>query len=1115
MTSTYASSILRKTLCRDSQFNKQNHHPMKRRKCICTVSAFLLFLGLFAPQVAWGQFKYYYSGYSYNTPYLSTAISYTSSGGTIYMYANGNIGSDISISKNITIAVENTSDYGKFTLTRNGDYTITVNSGYTLTIKNIIIDGNNTAGTESLFWVKGTMNMTGQSKTDETIPDHNNCKIIKCLKTSTTLNNNGSAIHVYGDYGQLVCNGVSFENNENRDLHSSSATDTYGGGALAVSDNARFNLTNCVFKNNRAYESGGAIILRKSGDSSIKDCTFEGNTAYWTGGAIYSVTSNRLDVSGTTVFRNNKLNYWSSVGKKEGFGGAACFVAMRSTPGKYYIGEEEGSNIIIENNYARGGGGGIVLWCENINAHFHLQNFTMKDNYTDNNTDDNEGLGGALLVYGRPDGGHDDNHFVIRDGTISNNYTTHYGGGMYINTHDCNVKNVTVEGNYTTNTNSCGGAVAIVGAEGNYTHINQFINCNFYKNGINGSTTTTKYGGAIYSVDKTNIQLLGCTVGGSAINANKATLYGGGMYIGPDSFLKMDTRTTSTPATYNTMEVSYNEAVNGGGIYVANGSQGHTDIGSSSNSANKVQIHHNTATGSGSTGGMGGGIYLECGGHINDKFTLKNFELTDNKASGIGMGGGAYLKSAIVSGEVHNHTAMTISDGTVSGNTAVDGGGIYFDHHDADITNVTFDSHTVSGNGGAVFINGHSNDNGAPHEHDFTDCIFTTNSAMNGGALYISDNASANFFGTTHNAMKIEHNTADSFGGGVYISTNAIMGVKGVVTVKGNTSTRNSNTSYSNGSAGAWDDDVCLQTLSNSSNKGKIKVLGDLTNSNIGITELQVASGHHRDLDLSGNRMRQFTINYGDYGSDGGSKPFDKNVFFSNDTELPVILLPASSPTTTGKIELTLGKPVARGWYVAGIVDDNNATWGNDNNSGEYPDVPKRTLTGTKGVFAAGYDPDNDHIFVVRAISAEQEASVRMTNDKAIIRYPDNVSTSYFSVGSNTIPDATGSKEVVLHRYPGGHKLSNDNYDLTISNGGPMANTGPVFSMDGQYETKLYNIHMDGLSDYSKEEGITDAHIDEIDPEHTHNPSYLQINPNSALLSVEAGTASISLNENC
>ncbi len=475
-------------------------------------------------------------------------------------------------------------------------------------------------------------------------------------------------------------------------------------------------------------------------------------------------------------------------------------------------------------------------------------------------------------------------------------------------------------------------------------------------------------------------------------------------------------------------------------------------------------------------------------------------------------------------GGIHNNGTLEISGGAIAYNEATYGGGIYQ-------------------NGGTLTISGGT--------------ITYNKASHNGGGIYIDTGKSVNLQGTDGNSATVQYNEAgnnndtDGFGGGVFIATGAILGVQGNVTVKNNVTTRSNHTAYTTQSDGThYDDDVCLQTLDDNNSIGKIKVKDALTSANgsIGITEQEVASGHYRAIDVAGDVKRQFTIDYGDYGS--SSKTFDKEVFFSNDSVLFVKLLNPAIPnvtTTTNKLELTLGGIIRRNWYVAGIVDDGGKQWGSDDNTGLAPDVPKRTLTGPNGVFATGYDPNHDHIFVVRAISAEREAAKRTTNGTAVIRYPESVAggTTYDAAwfaantggtATNTIPDATGSREVVLHRYPGGHKLSdafgsnvNDSGTTNDGSGTPSAqsgltnstlkpgpNTGPVFVMDdASHPAKLYDIHMDGLSEYSLEGSMTNDSIDAIDPNHTHNPSYLTISPNSALLSVEADKQTITLDEDC
>lgn len=800
---------------------REQREPANRlKRNSLTFLAFLLFA--LAPRVAWGQFLYYYDNQWHQTDTLNNAINYTSNGGTIYMYANGNIGGNIFIRKNITIAVQNTSNYGNFTLTRDGNYNITVDSSYTLTIKNIIIDGNNTEGTNSLFVVKGTMNMTGQSKTNETIPDHNNCKIINSLKINSS-NTNGAAVHVYS--GRLVCNGVTFENNENRSIHTQTTAQVYGGGALAVHDGSSFSLTNCHFYNNKAYESGGAIFLEFAGNSSIRNCTFgasgKPNTAYLSGGAIYGLMQNgkTLDIEGNTTFEYNQVVYNETTGiinpKRAGLGGAVCLMTNSTTSCTFNIGTESSSKIVFNNNYSRYCGGALVLWCANSNARFKLCNFSMENNWTDCIGPGNDSGGGALFVHGANSEGHSDDHFIIKNGVIRNNHSIHYGGAMLINMHDCKVENVTFESNYTTvASNGRGGGVIIFGSESSYTHTNQFINCNFYKNGINGSTTTTEFGGAIYSVDKTNIHLIGCTVGGSSANANKATGHGGGVFIGPNSYLTID--------SYNNNRgiVSYNEAVNGGGIYVANDSQGHTNIGSNT-SFLPVYIKENIATGSGSTGGMGGGIYFAGnslsltnttisnntsetdGGGIyqaNGKLLCKNnTSISDNQANY--SGGGIYNQGSLTCTGTENAKI------TISGNRSRKyGGGVY-------TTGPTSFSHTIVTNnrvetdpatqtptsselfaGGGIYYDNNASLSLTDSEVSYNVCIahkypgitenYVGTPLVYGGGIYVEHGDV-----TISNSM-VNNNFAMGQGGGIYINENA-----GTLTINGSKVNGNQTTS--------------------------------------------------------------------------------------------------------------------------------------------------------------------------------------------------------------------------------------------------------------------------------------------------------------------------------
>ncbi|WP_204102616.1 MULTISPECIES: CHAT domain-containing protein, partial [Spirulina sp. CCY15215] len=139
----------------------------------------------------------------------------------------------------------------------------------------------------------------------------------------------------------------------------------------------------------------------------------------------------------------------------------------------------------------------------------------------------------------------------------------------------------------------------------------------------------------------------------------------------------------------------------GGGVFVAN------------NSANTIitnsTIFNNTSTGTNS-GGLG----------IVGTFTLSNSTVSGNSAVGEGGGIGMTGDFTIINSTISNNTAtnrgggiasftgnMTMSNSTVSGNsTGVDGGGIYLNAtYTLNLTNSTISGNTAV-NGGGLLING-------------------------------------------------------------------------------------------------------------------------------------------------------------------------------------------------------------------------------------------------------------------------------------------------------------------------------------------------------------------------------------------------------------------------
>ena len=163
-------------------------------------------------------------------------------------------------------------------------------------------------------------------------------------------------------------------------------------------------------------------------------------------------------------------------------------------------------------------------------------------------------------------------------------------------------------------------------------------------------------------------------------------------------------------------------------------------------------------------------------------------------------------------------------------------------------------------------------------------------------------------------------------------------------------------------------------------------------------------------------------------------------------------------------------------WYVDGTLG-----WGRDETHadgwGDYPDKPKRTLTGLDGSVGIGlcndvtnnlsgyhFSPAKDIIFVVGAIKAslEQEflnLSMQETND-------------------------ADHHQLRLFRYPGGHKLSNNETDAgggypaspnegvgTGVTAGPGVNLGAMVNANKTSgEFVMENVLIDGLYEYTSAE---------------------------------------------
>ena len=188
---------------------------------------------------------------------------------------------------------------------------------------------------------------------------------------------------------------------------------------------------------------------------------------------------------------------------------------------------------------------------------------------------------------------------------------------------------------------------------------------NLSYNGMSTSSSNYVHGGGIYVYTGT------FTMSGGTIARNRANC-GGGVYV-KDSTAKF-TMTDGTIGDSSTTSLgSSNEAVDGGGIFVLNGTVNLTGGYVASNYAL-------------STIGGGGGL------RINDgTVTISN---TFQYNSAYNYGGAIYNKK----------DGINVLGGTISNNTAKYGGGILSEDCSVTLKNATLESNTATTNGGAVYL---------------------------------------------------------------------------------------------------------------------------------------------------------------------------------------------------------------------------------------------------------------------------------------------------------------------------------------------------------------------------------------------------------------------------
>ena len=308
------------------------------------------------------------------------------------------------------------------------------------------------------------------------------------------------------------------------------------------------------------------------------------------------------------------------------------------------------------------------------------------------------------------------------------------GGGIYASHADVSMRIVTVSENSVTGSSSDGGGILVrygsLTMDGCHVERNTAPDCgggmilrhsvlnaakSFFEN------NTAKFGAGIYFGDTPNEAEEGCSgehnhlITDSTISGNTVldpeNGIGGGMYVG-----------TTSNLTLRNSKLLNNDGATQGGAIVAY-SAGTIELDGVSISENKAQ--------------SGAGILALCTAVCNTDIRLLNGTAIDANTA-TGYGGGIYANA------IAKELNVTVTNSSVSGNTAAGGAGIFTYKSGSAVINVDLQS-------GAVM-------------HD-------NNAVVNmGGAIYAYNAANINIAANS----EVYNNTAAGYGGGIYASASNI-----------------------------------------------------------------------------------------------------------------------------------------------------------------------------------------------------------------------------------------------------------------------------------------------------------------------------------------------------
>ena len=606
----------------------------------------------------------------------------------------------------------------------------------------------------------------------------------------------GAGIYLNG--GNATINGGVIDNN----------TAKYGGG-IYCGENTSLTLGGAIIRNNTATENGGAFYLENG--ASLKkmenkpDASISCNKAGGRGAAIYSAKGGYVYIIGFTLFNNTapgQTGYdYGSYGNSFYREDTSDFFRvlptkvrddkLYSTWSELKSDIESGSakNVILSQDLVASGSDKEIIISNARYVTIDLNGFTL-DRHLSKSADrggvlrveaysrltviDSSGNNSGKITGGNSvNGGGICNHgeLVFKGGTVTGNRASKDGGGILTRNYDgFNAKLEITGGFLTDNSANYGGGIYVDG------DCKAVIN----KMTVSGNSAGTD-GGGIYGHEKSTLEIKNC-----AVRENKAK-YGGGIYFKRATAVITNCKITGNSASghvgglfnnyysecvINDSEFSYNVSPEKAGAIINN-----------NNSALEI---NNTAFLNNKAGTDGGALYVSS----NDYAVYMNgCTLKKNSAQ---WGAGIYVLGG--SRAIVGKTEFIDNDASKNGGAVWVGNN---DNSSCDLRTCKFRGNSASQNGGGVYVQGKGT-------VTLFSCDMKNQHADNGrgGAIFAGD-LDRSLIGLTD--VTITENNAKE-GGAIY-ANKAVIGAKGLCTIKNNT----------NGNSGGGNYAVCNVLLSKDS----------------------------------------------------------------------------------------------------------------------------------------------------------------------------------------------------------------------------------------------------------------------------------------------------------